>query len=69
LRTIRRRKRLDWKPWAKITNSKVFLCSCDTGIKNFNGNMERFPAWHLKGFYMLMKKTAGQPISGEPSSE
>jgi hypothetical protein len=63
-------KEVDWKPWAKITDSQVFLNSCYTTIGNFNGPIDRCPAWwHLRDFYLLMKKTAGQPISEEPASE
>ncbi|WET03948.1 hypothetical protein P0R33_06315 [Flavobacterium sp. YJ01] len=48
-------------PWAKITNTQVFLKSCYTTIRNFNGPVDRCPAWwHLRDFYILMKKTAQQ---------
>ncbi|WP_095955092.1 hypothetical protein [Flavobacterium sp. ACN6] len=50
---------VDWKPWAKITNTQVFLKSCYIGIKNFNGPLERCPAWwHLRDFYLHIKRTA-----------
>jgi hypothetical protein len=59
-----------WTEWAKITDTQVFLKSCYTTIRNFNGPIDRCPAWwHLRNFYILMKKTAGQPISEEPASE
>ena len=52
---------LDWKPWAKITDSQLFLKSCYTGIRTFNGPLDMCPAWwHLRDFYILMKKTAQQ---------
>ncbi|WP_427874069.1 DUF6965 family protein [Flavobacterium sp. MMS24-S5] len=50
---------VDWKPWAKITDSQLFLKSCYTGIRTFNGRLEMCPAWwHLKDFYLLIKRTA-----------
>ncbi|WP_369014125.1 DUF6965 family protein [Flavobacterium anhuiense] len=50
---------VDWKPWAKITDSQLFLKSCYTGIRTFNGPLEMCPAWwHLKDFYILIKRTA-----------
>lgn len=52
---------VDWKPWAKITDSQLFLKSCYTGIRTFNGPLDMCPAWwHLRDFYILMKKTAQQ---------
>ncbi|MDQ1165672.1 hypothetical protein [Flavobacterium sp. SORGH_AS_0622] len=61
-------KEVDWTPWAKITDTQVFLKSCYTTIRNFNGPIDRCPAWwHLRDFYILMKKTA-QP-SGESLQE
>lgn len=48
---------VDWKPWAKITDSQTFLKSCYIGINNFNGPIERCPAWwHLKDFYLHVKR-------------
>ncbi|MFH6988830.1 MULTISPECIES: DUF6965 family protein [Flavobacterium] len=53
-----------------MTDTQVFLKSCYTTIRNFNGPVDRCPAWwHLRDFYILMKKTADQPISEEPASE
>ncbi|WP_204251701.1 DUF6965 family protein [Flavobacterium ginsenosidimutans] len=50
-------KEADWKPWAKITDSQFFLNSCYTGTRNFNGKIERCPAWrHLKDFTFLSRK-------------
>ena len=49
---------VDWKPWAKITDTQLFLKSCYTGIRTFNGPLDLCPAWwHLKDFYLLVKKT------------
>ena len=63
-------KEVVWTEWAKVTDTQVFLKSCYTTIRNFNGPIDRCPAWwHLRDFYILMKKTAGQPISEEPASE
>jgi len=58
-------QRVDWKPWAKITDSQAFLKSCYSTIRNFNGPLERCPAWwHLKDFYLLVKKN-GQAKSDD----
>jgi len=63
-------KEVEWKPWAKITDTELFLKSCYTGIRTFNGSLDMCPAWwHLKDFYLLMKKTAPQPGSEETASE
>ncbi|UUW08661.1 hypothetical protein NLG42_21470 [Flavobacterium plurextorum] len=52
---------VDWKPWAKITDTQVFLNSCYTGIRNFNGSIERCSAWrHLKDFYLHIKQLPQQ---------
>lgn len=52
---------LEWKPWAKITDTQLFLRSCYIGIQNFNGPVERCPAWwHLKDFYLQLKRGAAQ---------
>jgi len=48
---------VDWKPWAKITNTSKFLDSCYVTISYFKGNLENCPAWwHLKEFYQDMLK-------------
>lgn len=45
--------------WANITDTQVFLRSCFSTIRNFSGPVDRCPAWwHLRDFYILMKKTA-----------
>ena len=45
-------------PWANITDTQVFLRSYYLTIRNFSGPVERCPAfWHLRDFYILMKKT------------
>ncbi|WP_294958458.1 hypothetical protein [uncultured Flavobacterium sp.] len=49
---------VQWKPWAKITDTRLFLKSCYTGIRTFNGNLDMCPAWwHLKDFYLHLKRT------------
>jgi len=51
-------------PWANITDTQVFLRSCYSTIRNFNGPVERCPAfWHLRDFYILMKKTSQQTVA------
>ncbi|MFC4392017.1 DUF6965 family protein [Flavobacterium quisquiliarum] len=63
-------KEVQWTAWAKITDSQVFLNSCYTTIRNFNGPVDRCPAWwHLRDFYLHIKKTAGQQTSEEHASE
>lgn len=63
-------KEVNWKEWAKITDTQVFLKSCYIGIRNFNGPVERCPAWwHLKDFYLLMKKNAQQAAAEENAAE
>jgi hypothetical protein len=63
-------KEVQWTPWAKITDTQVFLRSCHTTIRNFNGPMDRCPAWwHLRDFYILMKKTAQQTSDQQALSE
>ncbi len=52
-------KEVAWTPWANITDTQVFLKSCYTTIRNYSGPMDRCPAWwHLRDFYILIKKTA-----------
>lgn len=52
-------KEVQLTPWANITDTQVFLKSCYSTIKNFNGPVDRCPAWwHLRDFYILIKKTA-----------
>jgi hypothetical protein len=34
---------VDWKPWAKITDSRNFLRSCYSSIANYKGNIEYCP--------------------------
>lgn len=63
-------KEVDWKPWARIFDSQTFLNSCYIGIRNFNGPIERCPAWwHLKDFYLLMKRSAPQESISENQLE
>lgn len=61
---------VQWKPWAKITDTQLFLKSCYTGIRTFSGSLDMCPAWwHLKDFYILIKKTAPQPSGEEAALE
>ncbi|MDP5200338.1 hypothetical protein [Flavobacterium sp. DG2-3] len=54
-------KEVEWTPWAKITDTQVFLLSCYATIRNSTGPLDRCPAWwHLRDFYILMKKTVQQ---------
>lgn len=54
-------KQVQWTPWANINDTQVFLRSCYIGILNFNGPVDRRPAWgHLRDFYILLKKTVPQ---------
>lgn len=63
-------KEVVWTEWAKITDTQVFLKSCYIGIRNFNGPPDRCPAWwHLRDFYLLMKKTAQQTAASESAGE
>jgi len=58
--------------WANITDTQVFLKSCYSTIRNFNGPVDRCPAWwHLRDFYILMKKTAAAqaPASGTAAED
>jgi len=49
---------VDWKPWAKITDSQVFLKSCFSTINNYKGSLDMCPAWwHLKDFYLLVRRS------------
>ncbi|OCB78324.1 hypothetical protein B0A79_12300 [Flavobacterium piscis] len=60
---------VDWKPWAKITNSQVFLKSCYSTINNYKGSLDMCPAWwHLKDFYLLVRRTS-QESKSENQSE
>lgn len=62
-------EQVDWKPWAKIADTQLFLRSCYTGIDNFNGSLDMCPAWwHLKDFYMLIKRKS-QENRSETKSE
>jgi len=55
---------IDWKPWAKIINSKVFLTSSYKSIERFKGNYQQCPSyWHLLELYHDFTEKAG-PISG-----
>lgn len=63
-------EQVDWKPWAKITNTQTFLKSCYTGIQTFNGTLEMCPAWwHLKDFYLLIKKSVPQKTASEEAAD
>ncbi|KIA95646.1 hypothetical protein B8T70_08220 [Flavobacterium sp. AJR] len=59
---------VQWKPWAKIFDTQLFLSSCYIGIHNFNGPLEMCPAWwHLKDFYYHVKRNA--PNNNQIQSE
>lgn len=61
---------VNWKPWAKISDTQLFLRSCYTGIYNYNGPLEMCPAWwHLKDFYILMKRNQSHEKSRENPPE
>ncbi|WP_289057515.1 hypothetical protein [uncultured Flavobacterium sp.] len=61
---------VEWTGWAKITDTRLFLKSCYIGIRNFNGPIDRCPAWwHLRDFYILMKKNAQQTLAEETQAE
>lgn len=61
---------VDWKPCPKIIDSRLFLRNCYTGIYNFNGSLEMCPAlWHLKDFYLRIKRNQPQEKSDENQSE
>ncbi|ABQ06060.1 MULTISPECIES: DUF6965 family protein [Flavobacterium] len=64
-------KELRLTEWANITDTQVFLRSCYSTIRNFSGPVDRCPAWwHLRDFYILMKKTAApQAQSREAAAE
>jgi hypothetical protein len=48
---------VQWKLWAKISDTQLFLSSCYTGIRNYNGPLEMCPAWwHLKDFYQHIRR-------------
>ncbi|WP_130855679.1 DUF6965 family protein [Olivibacter jilunii] len=54
---------VNWKPWAKIINSRVFLENAYMCIENFNGNYERCPEyWHLKELYEDIIADKIQPL-------
>lgn len=57
-------KEVQWKPWAKITDSQVFLKSSYSAINNYKGPLERCPAWwHLQDFYLFIKEKKQQTES------
>lgn len=59
-------KEVKWTEWAYISDTQQFLKSCYIGIRNFNGPVDRCPAWwHLRDFYILMKKTSQQTATAE----
>ncbi|AYN03551.1 hypothetical protein [Flavobacterium sp. 140616W15] len=59
---------VDWKPWAKITDSQLFLKSCYSTINNYKGSLDMCPAWwHLKEFYMLVRRGSQQDKSENQS--
>lgn len=45
-------KEVQWKEWAKITDTKKFIESALMCIKQFKGNYNNCPDyWHLMEFY------------------
>lgn len=43
---------MEWKPWAKILNTKKFLEACYTAISVYKGNYQNCPDyWHLLEFH------------------
>jgi hypothetical protein len=63
-------KEVKWTDWANITDTQLFLKSCYIGIRNFNGTIDRCPAWwHLRDFYILIKKTVPQNTIEEITTE
>jgi hypothetical protein len=55
---------VDWKLWAKITDSQLFLKSCYSTINNYKGSLDMCPAWwHLKEFYMLIRRNSQETKS------
>ena len=43
---------VDWKPWAKMVNSKLFIENALMCIEQFNGRYDKCPDyWHLLEFY------------------
>jgi hypothetical protein len=43
---------VDWKPWAKITDTQKFLNGCYSSSASFKGGYDKCPSnWHLKEFY------------------
>jgi len=43
---------VEWKPWAKIINSKKFLEACYNAIGVYKGSYQSCPDyWHLLEFY------------------
>lgn len=63
-------KEVKWTEWAYISDTQQFLKSCYIGIRNFNGPVDRCPAWwHLRDFYILMKKAPLQTTAIEEKTE
>lgn len=61
---------VDWKPWAKITDSQVFLKSFYSTINNYKGDLDMCPAWwHLKEFYVLVRRMTLEAKSEKPTEE
>jgi hypothetical protein len=59
---------VDWKLWAKISDSLLFLKSCCLTIANYKGSLDMCPAWwHLKEFYMHVRRGSQQDKSENQS--
>jgi len=53
------------KPWARITDSQLFLKSCFLTIYHYKGDLDMCPAWwHLKEFYVLVRRGSQGAKSG-----
>lgn len=61
---------VELKPWAKITDSQLFLRSCFLTIYNYKGDLEMCPAWwHLKEFYVLVRRSSQEAKSEKPAEQ
>jgi len=59
---------VELKPWARITDSQLFLKSCFLTIYNYKGDLEMCPVWwHLKEFYTLVRRGSKETKSENQS--
>lgn len=62
-------QQVDSKPWARITESQVFLRSCYSTINNYKGSLDMCPAWwHQKKLYILVRR-GSQETKSENQTE